>query len=352
MTRQQLFAAFFFAVFLYLLFQFYRMFYVFLVPLTWAALLALAFYPLHIRLTRILHGRDSLASFLFTTVVILVVMVPTVLLTILLANESVALYERSRDFFTNGDLEHFLERLRGSALQRRWANFAPILQEWNVDIGALVATGANALSGFLVAQAADIAKNVAGFIVNFFLTTFALFFFFRDGSRMIGAIRNVLPMEPAHKELVLARLYDTLSAVIHGTLATAAAHGILAGLGFWAVGVPFAVFLGCATAFFSLLPFGAPAVWAAVAIYVGATGSITRTVFLVVSGTIVVGTLENLVRPLIIGGRAEIPTILLFFGILGGLQAYGFLGLFLAPAVIAILVAFIRIYKEEYGFAG
>lgn len=112
MTRQQLFAAFFFAVFLYLLFQFYRMFYVFLVPLTWAALLALAFSPLHIRLTRALHGRDSLASFLFTTVVILVVMVPTVLLTILLANESVALYERSRDFFTSGDLEHFLERVR------------------------------------------------------------------------------------------------------------------------------------------------------------------------------------------------------------------------------------------------
>lgn len=221
-----------------------------------------------------------------------------------------------------------------------------------MDIGALIATGANALSGFLVAQAADIAKNVAGFIVNFFLTTFALFFFFRDGARMIGAVRNVLPMEPAHKELVLARLYDTLSAVIHGTLATAALHGILAGLGFWAAGVPFAVFLGCAAAFVSLLPFGAPTVWAAVTIYVAVTGSITRTVFLVVAGILVVGTLENFVRPFIIGGRAEIPTVLLFFGILGGLQAYGFLGVFLAPAVIAILVAFIRIFREEYGMAG
>lgn len=351
MTRQQLFAAFFFAVFLFLLFEFYRMFRVFLVPLTWAALLALVFYPLHNRLIQVLGGREGLAAFLFTTVVILVVMVPTVFLSILLANESVALYQRVRDLFTTGELERVLESLRVSAAGRRWANFAPILQAWNVDIGALVAKGADTLSTFLVSQATDIAKNVAGFLVDFFLTTFALFFFFRDGTRMIGALRDVLPMEPAYKDLVLGRLYETLSAVVHGTMATAAVQGVLAGLGFWAVGVPFAVFLGCAAAFFSLLPFAAPIVWGGVVIYVAVTESIAWSIVLAIWGTIVVGTLDNFIRPLIIGGRTEIPTILLFFGILGGLQAYGFLGVFLAPAVIAILVAFVRIYKEEYDMA-
>lgn len=352
MTRQQLFAAFFFAVFLFLLYQFYLMFEVFLGPLTWAALLALVFYPLQNRLTHVLRGRNSLAAFLLTTIVILVVIVPTVFLTILLANESVALYQRSTEVLGSGQLEQLFERVRASTPARAWKLIVPILQAWNVDVAGLAMKGANAISSFLVSQATDIAKNVAAFVVNFFLTTFALFFFFRDGPRMIDATRDVLPMEAKHKDLVLLRLYETLSAVVHGTLATAAAQGLLAGLGFWAAGVPFAVFLGCASAFASLLPFGAPIVWALVALYLGFTGFVWRAVMLALWGTVVVGTVDNVVRPLIIGGATQIPTMLLFFGIFGGLQAYGFLGIFLAPAVIAILVAFVRIYQERYTAAG
>ena len=93
-------------------------------------------------------------------------------------------------------------------------------------------------------------------------------------------------------------------------------------------------------------------VWGPVAIYLGVSGARGRAVLLLVWGVIVVGAVDNLLRPLMIGGRTEIPTILLFFGILGGLQAYGFLGLFLAPTVIAILVAFVRIYEEQYRTAG
>jgi predicted PurR-regulated permease PerM len=351
MTRQQLFAAFFFAVFLFLLYQFYQMFRLFLVPLTWAGLLAIMFYPLHTGLTHLLRGRNSVASFVFTTLVILLVIVPTVLLSVLLANESVVFYQRCGEFLSSGQLQKLLERLQASTPAQAWKLIAPVLDAWKVDIASIAVTGANALSGFLVSQAADVAKNVAAFVVNFFLTTFALFFFFRDGSRMTQAVHDLLPMEPAHKDMVFARLYETLSAVIHGTLATAAAQGVLAGIGFWIAGVPFAVFLGCASAFFSLLPMGAPVVWGLVAIYLGVTGSLGRAVLLAIWGTLVVGTVDNVIRPLMIGGRTEIPTILLFFGILGGLQAYGFLGVFLAPAVIAILVAFVRIYKEQYAGA-
>jgi len=280
--------------------------------------------------------------------VILVVIVPTVILTVLLANESVALYQKSGEFISSGQLQEVLEHVKASTPARAWRLSADILGAWNVDLASLAVSGANALSGFLVSQAADVAKNVASFVLDFFLTTFALFFFFRDGSRMVAAFRDVLPMETEHKEMVLTRLYETLSAVVHGTLVTAAAQGFLAGLGFWVTGVPFAVFLGCAAAFFSLLPFGAPIVWGLVALYLAVIGSVGRAILIVLWGTLVVGTVDNVIRPLMIGGRTEIPTILLFFGILGGLQAYGFLGVFLAPAVIAILVAFVRIYEEQY----
>jgi len=348
MTRQHLFAAFFFAVFLFLLYQFYVMFRAFLAPLAWAALLALVFYPLYARLTHLLRGRNGLTSLLFTTLVILVVIVPTVLLTVLLANESVSVYQRSAEFVTSGQLQQQLERLRASTPARAWTVLSRLLSAWNVDIAALAVSGANVLSNFLVAQAADVAKNMLTVVMDFFLTTFALFFFFRDGARMIRAFRDLLPMEAAHKDLVLDRLNETLSAVVRGTVATSAAQGVLTGIGFWAVGVPFATLLGCTAAFFSLFPFGSATVWVPVAAYLAVSGTTARAVALLIWGAVVVVSADNIIRPMVIGGHTEIPTILLFFGIFGGLQAYGFLGVFLAPAVIAILVAFVRIYKEQY----
>jgi predicted PurR-regulated permease PerM len=258
MTRQHLFAAFFFAVFLFLLYQFYQMFSMFIAPLTWSALLAFIFYPLYTQLTRWLRGRAGLASFLLTTMVILAVMVPTVLLIILLANESAALYQSSVEFLNGPGLREALGRVRASTPARAWTLWTTILHDWNIDLADIAAKGTNEVSAFLVSQAAGILKNIASFIVDFFLTTFALFFFFRDGARMVRGLRDLLPMETVHKDTVLQRLHETLSAVVQGTLITAAAQGALAGVGFAALGVPFAVFLGCAAAFASLLPFGAP----------------------------------------------------------------------------------------------
>ncbi len=348
MTRQSLFAAFFFAVFLFLLYQFYRMFQGFLAPLAWAALLAVLFYPLQQRLTRVLRGREGAAAFLLTTAVIAVVILPTIGILILVANESALLYQRSVEFVAGGGPEQILERLRASHLGRLWNWGAPFADQWNIDLGGLGVKGVNIVSSFLVAQATGVAKNLLGFVIDFFLCTIALFFFFRDGERMVSGVRGLLPMEAEHKDLVLTRVYEALSAVVQGTLMTAIAQGTLAGLGYWVLGVPFAVFLGCGTAFISLIPMGTPLAWGSVAIYLLVIGSIGKAVALVLWGTLGIGTIDNVIRPLVIGGRTDIPTIFLFFGILGGLQAYGFLGMFLAPAVIAMLVAFVRIYREQY----
>jgi predicted PurR-regulated permease PerM len=352
MSRERLFAGFFLAVFVFLLYQFYRIISGFLVPLAWAALLALMFHPLQARLIRLLRGRRGVAAFVLTTAVIGVVMVPMVLLSMLLAHESFAFYQGFAQMVRDGGLERYAEYLRSSPLGLVWARVAPILDSWNVGIDSIFVKASNALSTFLASEVTGIARNVVAFTVNFLLTTVALFFFFRDGPRMIAAVRDTVPMEPEHKDLLLDRLYDTLSAVVQGTLLTAAAQGLLAGLGFWAVAVPFAAFLGCVTAFISLLPFGTPLVWGSVVIYLLLSGSMLKALLLFLWGALVISSIDNLIRPIVIGGRTEIPTVLLFFGILGGLRAYGFLGVFLAPAVIAILVAVARIYREQYGTSG
>jgi predicted PurR-regulated permease PerM len=348
MRREHLFAAFFFAVFAFLLYQFYHILYFFVGPLSWAALLALVFYPVNEVLTRWLRRREGVAAFVLTTAVILIVIVPTIYLSALVSTQSVELYHTVDDFVRSGRLTEVLEQLRASRIGRLWQGVMPTLQTWNVDLPGLAIKASNAVSTFLVSQAPAAAANVLRFVTNFFLTTFALFFFFRDGPKMVRGLRELIPMEPEHKDAILNRLYDTLSAVVQGTLVTAFVQGVLAGIGFWIVGVPFATLLGGATAFLSLLPFVGPVIWLSVVVYLAIQAAYARAIFMFLWGALIVGTADNFLRPLIIGNRTQIPTIFLFFGILGGLQAYGFLGVFLGPVLIAILVAFVRIYREEY----
>lgn len=348
MRREHLFAAFFFAVFVFLLYQFYRILSFFVGPISWATLLALVFYPLHRQLTHLLRRREGLAAFLLTTAVILIVIVPTIYLSALVSTQSVELYHTVNDFVRSGRLTEVVEQVRASRIGRFWQSVMPTLQTWNIDLPGLALKASNAVSAFLVAQAPAAAANVLRFVANFFLTTFALFFCFRDGAKMVRGLRELIPMEPQHKDAILMRIYETLSAVVQGALVTAFVQGVLAGIGFWIVGVRFAVLLGGATAFFSLLPFAGPLIWLSVVVYLAFETAYWKAFFMLAWGTLIVSTADNVLRPLIIGNRTQIPTVFLFFGILGGLQAYGFLGVFLGPALIAILVAFVRIYREQY----
>lgn len=349
MSREHLFAAFFFAAFAYLLYQFLHILSFFVGPLSWAALLALTFFPLQTVLVRWSRRRDGLVAFLLTTVVILTVIVPTIWLMALLARESVTFYEYVNEIVADGRVNELMQQAQDSTLGRLWQRIMPRLETWDIDVAAAAVTASKSVSAFLAAQAPAAAAGALRSVASFFLTTFALFFFFRDGHTMVQALRDLIPMEREHKDAILSRLYETLSAVVQGTLATAAMQGVLAGIGFWMVSVPFAVLLGGLTAFLSLLPYVGPVVWVTVVLYLLAITEYTSAMILVAWCVIIVGSADNILRPLIIGGRARIPTVFLFFGILGGLQAYGFLGIFLGPALIAILLTFVGIYREEYG---
>ncbi len=345
MRREQLFAAFFFVAFCFLLYQFYLILSDFIGPLSYAALLAFIFYPLCNALKRLLGGRDGLAAAVMTAATLLLVVAPTFYLLTVITTESVSLYEILRDFVTSSKLQETLDHMRASRLGLLVHDLGV---RSRIDIPDMIVSTSQTVSGFLVGQAPAAAANIFRFVVNFFFAAFAMFFFFRDGSRMVAAFRDLIPMEPDDKEAVMARFGETLSAVVLGSVVTAAAQGILGGVAYWGLGVPFSVLLAGTTFFLSLLPYGGPLVWVGVAIYLAITGDYVRAAIMVGWGTIVIGSIDNLIRPLIIGGRTQIPTLLLFFGILGGISAYGFIGMFLGPAVIAILVAFARIYREQY----
>jgi len=245
-----------------------------------------------------------------------------------------------------------MDRMRASRVGQLWQQIAPSIDAMKIDVPEFAVRASQTVSTFLVAQAPAAAANVFRAVMSFLLTVVALFFFFRDGQRIVRGFLDLIPLEPAIKDQLVLRFSDTLTAVVLGTAATAAAQGLLGGIAYWALGVPFALLLAGATAFFSLLPYGGPLVWLGVTAYLAISGDYARSLAMLAWGTIAISSADNIIRPLVIGGRTHIPTILLFFSILGGLQVYGFVGVFLGPAIIATLVAFARIFREQYATAG
>jgi predicted PurR-regulated permease PerM len=350
-SREHLFAAFFFAAFVFLIYQLVLFLAPFFAPLVWAAILALTFYPLTTWLTRWLAGSRTAAALVLVLVVIAVVVLPSIYVGALVGRETSAAYQRVQDMATTGELGRLVGEVGQSRLGLLFARVAaPFQDKVQFDPATLVVTAANWLSQEILGQTTSLARNALTTVLDFALMLVALFFFFRDGERITFVVRDLLPMEPAHKRVVFARLYDTLTAVVQSMVLTAVAQGTLAGLGYWLLtDIPFAAFLGFLTGLASFLPLAGPAfIWGSVAIYLALSGFHGQALAIAIWGVVPVSTVDNLIKPLFIGGRARLPTFLLLFALLGGINVYGFLGVFLAPVILAILLAFTDIYRELY----
>ena len=159
----------------------------------------------------------------------------------------------------------------------------------------------------------------------------------------------MVPLEEIHKERIFTRLDQTIRAVVKGIVITAIAQGLLAGLAYAVLDVPVPVFLMAVTIVLAPLPFGGTAlVWGPVTLYLFWTGSVWKGIAMFAWGAGVVTTVDSVLRPMLIGQGAKLPVLFLFFSILGGLGAYGLIGLFLGPILLAILLTAVQIYSEDY----
>ncbi len=347
--RPQMFRYFFFAVLALLLYQLVRIFSPFLTALMWSATLTLIFYPLHERVSRRLKQKHT-AALLSTGIVALIVIAPLLLCVWFLVRESASLYPTAKAWVQAASdsgissTESFLPRPISSLLRKGEGLFAG----FNIDLQGLFLKNLGQIGEAIGALGGMVAKNILLLVVNLLVLLLSLFFFFKDGAAVVHWFLEIIPMERAHKEHLAQRLYETVTAVVRGAVLTAASQGLLAGLGFALAGAPVPVFLGFAAAFAALVPpVGPTLIWLPVALY-QLTQSKAAGIFLLIWGALVVSTADNFLRPILIGSKAKLPFLLLFFGILGGIQVYGFLGLILGPLLIAMTLAFIQIYREEY----
>jgi predicted PurR-regulated permease PerM len=322
----------------------------FLEPFAFAVILAVVFYPVHEEMLRAMRQRRSLAALASTLLLVVLFGVPVFIILTLAANEAMA-------------AAHYLGRR--SAEEGGFAllvtnGFAPLLHfagRWvdlsKYDLRAIINSSLQKASLGMVGFGAAVLGNLARFAVDALITFVILFFLFRDGKEWAYRSGRLMPLSPARVTHLYASISDTIIANVYGILSVGAAQGVLTGIGMRIVGMPSSLLLGLGAAFASIIPVvGSSLIWAPVAIYLLVTGSIWKGVFLLLWGTLVVSAIDNVLRPWVVGGRVELHPMVLLFFILGGVEAFGFLGLFLGPVVASVLAAVFRMLREEVSEEG
>ena len=316
-------------------------------PLLWAVLLGALLAPLNLRLARRLGDRPRLASSVTTLLAVLLFLVPVAVIAGAVAAQAAQLLGHlnagvpTMSNVVSMDLGHvpwlqqplaWLGEHTGITIEQ--------VQGW------LVAASKYVLQ-FLAASGGHVVLGALGTLASFLLMLFVLFFVLRDGPALAVKFVRMLPIEERRRSRLWQHLADVTRAVFMGIGLTALVQGALVGVGFWIAGLPSPLVFGVVAALFALVPLvGTTIVWAPGAIFLALQGDYGHSIFLALWGVIVVGMVDNFLRPLLISGRAEVPTLAVFVGVMGGLSAFGFIGLFLGPIVLGLLVALFR-YESE-----
>ena len=319
----------------------------FLAPLAWAVVIAYLAHPVQRWLTRHLRGRTGVAAGVLTAGLFVTLLGPMTLVGAAFASQAGALVTAMRGLVTRlqiGSIEDLVS--------------LPAAQSGLLWLEAHVGISVEQLRGWTVAGLEQLLAPLAslgsraffgafGTAVSFGLTMFLLFFFLRDGDAMFARVRALIPMEERRKERLLSHSRDLTRAIVFGAAVTSLVQGLIVGVGFAICGLPSPVVFGVLAALLAMLPVGGTAlVWGPAVIWLFFDGRWGYGIFLLAWG-VLLGTLDNVWRPLLISGRARISTLAVFIGVLGGIPAFGAIGLIAGPVILSLALALIEFAEES-----
>jgi predicted PurR-regulated permease PerM len=335
-----------FAVILYFCF---RIMQPFLMPVFLALILSTLLTPLYERLARSLRNRPSLAALLVCMGLTLAILLPVLLLSVSLAREANDVYVHFKDAEMSGKLEAWLDPNKNPVLARIHAWLPESMQNVNFQIGSRIGAQAQAIVSGTLAFTGTLAAGIVNFLMDYIIMVVVLFFLLRDSKYFAESVRQISPLSDAEESVFVERFRVVTQATVVGNVATAAGQGLLSGLIFLVIGLPNPILWGALTALLSLVPVvGTALVWVPWTIYLFATGSVGRAVVFMVLQIVLVGGIDNVLRPLLIEGRVKMHTLVVFFSILGGIGYFGILGIFIGPLVFAIAIAFVDFYGSRH----
>lgn len=327
----------------FLLYLLYAILEPFLVPLGWAGVIAIATFPLYERLLGKLGNREGRAAGVMSLAVALIVIVPAAILTLLLAQEAARIYQSLSTGTEGGKLAELghLEK------DPRFGPMIPKVTQWlgriGVSPGADLGPVARKITATVANYAGSAVKNVLLFLAQLLILLFSLFYFYRDGRGIQEMFWSALPVPEEYKRILKDIVIRILPSVLAAILLTAVIQGALGGIGFWISGLPSPLFFGALTGVASLVPVvGTLLVWLPAGAYLLLQGNVTWGIFLLAWGALVVGSADQFLRPLLSGKRAGLSIPLMMLGSLGGLAAFGLMGLILGPLILAISLALLE----------
>lgn len=338
--RRILLAAFLLAIFI-LTFSVMRPF---IVPLIWGAILAYVSWPLQRRFLALCRGRAGLAALCTTAVITLMILAPMVWLLLVIRVEAVNGYALVQAFLAG--------KPELPALLRDLPWIGALVQDELTRLSSDPAALRLELVERTEQSSLEITRLIGGLgrnVAKLFFAVLSMFFLLRDGPRILRETKAVL------ESVLGARVHDyldavgtTTQAVVYALFLGAIAQGAVAGVGYWIFGVEAPVLMGAVTAMIALLPFGAPMVWVSLSIWLLVTGNVWSGVGLIAWGVLLVSWMDNIVRPLVISNATRMPFLLVVFGVLGGVLAFGLVGLFIGPVLLAVSLALWREWLEQH----
>ena len=304
----------------------------------WGAVLAIIFAPLQRRLTLRLRGRNNVAALLTLLLVLVLVILPLTIISGSLINQGVSLYDSIRSGQLNFGL--YFQRAVDALPPYLRMLLAKVDLTSIADVQAKLSASALQASQFVATRALSIGQNTAQFMISFGIMLYLLFFLLRDGQQLSRRIREAVPLSQSYKQHLSQKFTTVVRATVKGNVAVAIVQGMLGGGIFAALGIQGALLWSVVMAFLSLLPaVGASLIWGPVAIYFLLTGSTLKGFVLIAFGMLVIGMVDNVLRPILVGKDTQMPDYVVLISTLGGMALFGLNGFVIGPLVAALFIA-------------
>lgn len=317
--------------------------------IAFSILIAVVSLPIHRRVQERIKG-ESLAAVTTTVIILLFLMIPAIFFAVTLINQLMEIVPMASKLASETkDIDYHIQN--APYIGNIYIKMRSLMGALgvNINISSLTKSYGGTAGKFLLDQGQHLFTNVSLIILDLLFIIMTVFFLLRDGKSYYQTFYQIIPLPDRDKEFLTEKSFSAIKAIFLGTIMTAFIQGILGFIAYFVAGISFSLFWGFATFITSFLPLGGSAIiWGPIAIYLFAAKGALWGALMLVWGTLIISGSDNFVRPLIIGGQTNINTLVLVFAILGGLQVFGFVGMFITPIIVVILDNLLLLYKEKY----
>lgn len=323
----------------------YVIFVPFIIPIFWAIVLVILFYPYYRWLLNNVTRRSSLASVIACLTIAVFLILPMALIGAAMANELFNLYEWAEQYIADiSSRAHKSPLFIFPWLERFLGRYIDVS---GLDLREIFATSLKEIASFAGQGIKGFVTSFAQFVFHIILAFFSMYFLFKEGDRALNMVKNLLPLSEYEKEKIFAKNRDVISSTIYGGVLVGLIQGALGGIAFWFLGLPAPIVWGFVMFLFSFLPsVGSAMIWGPVVVYFLISGAYMKGLMLFLWGTFVIGLVDNLLRPIIVSGKTAMHPLLLFFSILGAVNVFGFIGIIAGPLILSIALSTVELYQE------